>query len=63
MMLMFIDNERKRTRYAHFKVCNKSKQLFLFSSNYIKEQYNLGYDLYIFLKNGYRKSGPTVPHR
>jgi hypothetical protein len=57
-----IDYERKRTRYACFKVCNKSKQPLLFSCDYIKEQYKFGYGLYIYFKNGYRKFGPAVPH-
>ena len=57
-----IDYERKRTRYACFKVCNKSKQPLLFSCDYVKEQYKFGYGLYTYFKNGYRKFGPAIPH-
>jgi len=57
-----IDYERKKTRYACFKVCNKSKQHLLFSCDYIKEQLKYGYSKYIYFKDGYRKFGPAVPH-
>ena len=57
-----IDYQRKRTRYACFKVCNKSKQPLLFACDYIKEQLKLGYSKYTYFKNGYRKFGPAVPH-
>ena len=57
-----IDYERKRTRYACFKVCNKCKQPLLFSCDYVKEQYKFGYGLYTYFKNGYRKFGPAIPH-
>ena len=57
-----IDYQRKRTRYACFKVCNKSKQPLLFSCDYIKEQSKFGCSNYIYFKDGYRKFGPAVPH-
>jgi len=57
-----IDYQRKRTRYACFKVCNKSKQPLLFACDYIKEQLKSGYSKSTYFKNGYRKFGPAVPH-
>lgn len=57
-----IDYERRRTRYACFKVCKKSKQLLLFSCDYLKEQYKYGYSRYTHFNDGYRKYGPAVPN-
>jgi len=57
-----VDYERKRTRYACFKVCKKSQQFLLFSCDYIKEHYKYGYSRYIYFSDGYRKYGPAVPH-
>ena len=57
-----IDYERRRTRYACFKACKKSKQLLLFSCNYLKEQYKYSYSRYTHFNDGYRKYGPAVPH-
>jgi hypothetical protein len=57
-----IDYERRRTRYACFKVCKKSKQLLLFSCDYLKEQYKYGYSRYTYFNDGHRKYGPAVPH-
>jgi hypothetical protein len=62
MKTKVIDYQRKRTRYACFKVCKKSKQPLLFACDYIKEQLKLGYSKYTYFKNGYRKFGPAVPH-
>ena len=57
-----VEYKQKRTKYACFKACNKSKERPLFPCDYIKEQYRFGYSLYIYFKNGYRKYGPAVPH-
>lgn len=57
-----IDYARKRTRYACFKICKRSGQLLMFMCDYIKEQYNYGYNRYIYFNDGYRKYGPAVPH-
>ncbi|MBL7177934.1 MAG: transposase [Desulfobacteraceae bacterium] len=57
-----IDYERKRTRYACFKVCNRSGQPLLFTCDYLKEQYKYGYSRYTYFNDGYRKYGPAVTH-
>jgi len=57
-----IEYKQKRTKYACFKVCKKSKQLLMFPCDYIKEQYKFGYSCYTYFKDGYRKYGPAVPH-
>jgi len=57
-----IEYKQKRTKYACFKVCNRSKQLLMFPCDYIKEQYKFGYSCYTYFKDGYRKYGPAVPH-
>jgi len=57
-----IDYARKRTRYACFKICKRSGQPLLFTCDYIKKQYNYGYNRYIYFNDGYRKYGPAVPH-
>lgn len=38
-----IDYERRRTRYACFKICKRSHQPLLYPCDYIKEQYRFGY--------------------
>jgi len=57
-----IEYKQKRTKYACFKVCKRSKQLLMFPCDYIKEQYKFGYSCYTYFKDGYRKYGPAVPH-
>ncbi len=57
-----IEYKQKRTKYACFKVCKKSKQRLLFSCEYIKEKYKYGYTCRTYFKDGYRKYGPAVPH-
>jgi hypothetical protein len=57
-----IDYERKRTRYACFRVCKKAKQPLLFSCGYVTEHYKFGYTCYTYFRDGYRKYGPAVPH-
>ena len=57
-----IEYKQKRTKYACFKVCRKSKQRLLFTCKYIKEKYKHGYTCRTYFKNGYRKFGPAVPH-
>ncbi len=57
-----IEYKQKRTKYACFKFCKKSKQLLMFPCDYIKEQYKFGYSCYTYFKDGYRKYGPAVPH-
>jgi hypothetical protein len=57
-----IDYTHRRTKYACFKICRKSKQPLLFSCNYVKEQLKFGYSCYTYFANGYRKYGPAVPH-
>jgi hypothetical protein len=57
-----IEYKQKRTKYACFKACKKSKQLLLFQCEYIKKQYKFGYSCYTYFKNGYRKYGPAVSH-
>ena len=57
-----IEYKQRRTKYACFKVCGKSKQSLLFSCDYVKEQSKFGYSCYTYFANGYRKYGPAVPH-
>jgi len=57
-----IDYDRKRTRYACFKLCTKSRQPFLFQCDYLKDQYKVGYTRYTHFEDGYRKYGPALPH-
>jgi len=57
-----IEYKQKRTKYACFKVCKRSKQLLLFQCEYIKELYKFGYSCYTYFKDGYRKYGPAVSH-
>ena len=57
-----IEYKQRRTKYACFKVCKKSKQPLLFSCEYVKEQLKFGYSCYTYFENGYRKYGPAVPH-
>jgi hypothetical protein len=57
-----IEYKQRRTKYACFKVCKKSKQPLLFSCDYVKEQLKFGYSCYTYFANGYRKYGPAVPH-
>jgi hypothetical protein len=56
-----IDYERKRTRFACFKICKESHQSSLFCCNYDKEQYRVGYTRYTYFNNSYRKFGPATP--
>jgi hypothetical protein len=57
-----IEYKQKRTKYACFKVCKKSKQRLLFSCEYVKENYKHGYTCRTYFKDGYRKFGPAVAH-
>jgi hypothetical protein len=57
-----IEYKQKRTKYACFKLCTKSKQPLLFQCVYIKEQYKFGYTSYTYFEDGYRKYGPAVSH-
>jgi len=57
-----IECKQKRTKYACFKICKKSKQRLLFSCEYIKEKYKYDYTCRTYFKDGYRKYGPAVPH-
>jgi hypothetical protein len=57
-----IEYKQKRTKYACFKVCKRSKQRLLFSCQYVKENYKYGYTCRTYFENGYRKFGPAVPH-
>jgi hypothetical protein len=57
-----IDYHCRRTKYACFKVCRKSKQQLLFSCDHFKEQAKFGYSCYTYFVDGYRKYGPAVPH-
>jgi hypothetical protein len=57
-----IEYKQRRTKYACFKVCKKSKQSLLFSCDYVKEQLKFGYSCYTYFANGYRKYGPAIPH-
>lgn len=57
-----IEYKQRRTKYACFKVCKKSRQPLLFACGYIKEQYKYGYSCHTYFNEGYRKYGPAVPH-
>ena len=57
-----IEYKQKRTKYACFKRCTRSKQPLLFQCDYIKEQYKYGYTCYTYFDDGYRKYGPALPH-
>jgi len=56
-----IEYKQKRTKYACFKVCKKSKQSLLFSCDYIKKQCKFSYSCHTYFKNGYRKYRPALP--
>ncbi len=49
-----IEYDRKRTKYACFRLCLKSEQLIL-PCDYVKEQYRFGYLCHTYFANGYRK--------
>jgi hypothetical protein len=57
-----IDYERKRTRFACFKICKRSPQSALFCCDYDKEQYRVGYTRYTYFNDSYRKFGPATPN-
>jgi hypothetical protein len=57
-----IEYKQKRTKYACFKLCTKSRQPLMFQCDYIKEQYKNGYTFRTYLNDGYRKYGPALPH-
>lgn len=57
-----IEYSHKRTKYACFKLCAKSRQPLLFPCDYIKEHYKHGYTCRTYFKDGYRKYGPALPH-
>lgn len=57
-----IEYQHKRTKYACFKLCTKSRQHLLFPCDYIKEQYKHGYTCHTYFVDGYRKYGPALPH-
>jgi hypothetical protein len=57
-----IEYKQRRTKYACFKLCTKSRQHLLFQCDYIKEQYQFGYTCYTYFEDGYRKYGPASPH-
>jgi hypothetical protein len=57
-----IEYKQKRTKYACFKLCTKSRQPLMFQCDYIKEQYKYGYTTYTYFTEGYRKYGPALPH-
>lgn len=56
-----IDYERKRTRFACFRICKRSPQSSLLHCDYDKEQYRVGYTCYTYFKDSYRKFGPALP--
>jgi len=56
-----IEYDRRRTKYACFKACKKSEQMFL-PCDYMKEQYRFGYIDHTYFTKGYRKYGPALPH-
>jgi len=56
-----IDYERKRTRFACFKICKRSPQSSLFCCDYDKEQSRVGYTRYTYFNDSYRKFGPATP--
>jgi hypothetical protein len=57
-----IEYKQRRTKYACFKLCMKSRQPLLFKCDYIKEQYKHGYTCRTYFIDGYRKYGPALPH-
>jgi hypothetical protein len=56
-----IEYRNRRTKYACFKICERSNQPLLFKCNYVKEQHKFGYTCYTYFSNGYRKYGPALP--
>jgi hypothetical protein len=56
-----IEYRNRRTKYACFKICEKSNQPLLFKCNYLKEQHKFGYSCYTYFNDGYRKYGPALP--
>jgi hypothetical protein len=56
-----IEYDRKRTKYACFKMCKKSVQTLL-PCEYEKEQYRFGYICHTYFEDSYRKYGPALPH-
>jgi len=56
-----IEYDRRRTKYACFKVCLKSEQVTL-PCDYVKEQYQFGYICHTYFEDGYRKYGPALPY-
>jgi hypothetical protein len=56
-----IEYDRKRTKYACFKACQKAEQLLPWC-DYLKEQYRFGYICHTYFTDGYRKFGPALPH-
>ena len=56
-----IEYDRRRTKYACFKRCQKAEQMIL-PCDYVKEQYRFGYICHTYFADGYRKYGPALPH-
>jgi len=57
-----IEYQNKRTKYACYKICQKSDQPSLFPCVYDKEQNKYGYSCYTYFKDSYRKFGPATAH-
>ncbi|HEA70272.1 MAG TPA: hypothetical protein ENI07_26170 [Desulfobacterales bacterium] len=57
-----IEYKQKRTKYACFKRCKKTKQTALFSCDYNGGKYKFGYTCHTYFTDGYRKYGPAVAH-
>jgi len=56
-----IEYDRRRTKYACFKLCQKAEQMIL-PCDFVKEQYRFGYICHTYFADGYRKYGPALPH-
>ena len=56
-----IEYDRKRTKYACFKACQRSEPM-LPLCDYLKEPYRFGYICHTYFTSGYRKFGPALPH-
>lgn len=56
-----IEYDRRRTKYACVKLCQKAEQMIL-PCDFVKEQYRFGYICHTYFADGYRKYGPALPH-
>jgi hypothetical protein len=56
-----IEYDRKRTKYACFKMCKESAQMLL-PCTYEKERYRFGCICHTYFDDGYQKYGPAFPH-